>query len=274
MTIIPRQKIFELLGSLEGKVALYVEDLETKELFTICPDEVHVACSLIKVPILALMLKSAEEGKVNLEDKIQIPPEKKVGGTGLISHLDSKVELTWKDIMKLMIIVSDNNATNAIIDLLGMEQINIFFNSVGLRSTDLQRKMMDIEAIKAGRNNYTTAADMGKLLGMAAKGSLVNQKISDTVLEIMSQQFYRSKLPALIPASAPLEEKTHPLHGMVIVANKTGDLPKTEHDIGLFILPGGKKYSIAMLTSHLASEQEGIACISNVSKVIYEALSQ
>lgn len=277
MPIIPRQKIFEILSGLEGKVALYVEDLEVDELFTVCPDEVHAACSLVKVPILALLLKDAEEGRINLDEKIRIAAEKKVGGTGLISHLDPHLDLSWKDIMKLMIIVSDNTATNAIIEILGLEKINSFFKSIGLDATKLQRKMMDFDSIKAGKNNYTSAADMGKLLKNAASGTLVNPKISETVLEIMSRQFYTGKLPALlptVPAYASPEEKKHPLTGLVTVANKTGDLPKIQHDIGFFILPGGKKYVIAMLTSDLSSDQEGIACISKVSRAVYDALSQ
>lgn len=277
MTTIPRQKIYELLGGLDGKVALYVEDLASGELFTVCADEVHVACSLVKVPIMALLLKDAEEGGTRLEEKIAIPPAKRVGGTGLICHLEPEVELSWKDVMKLMIIISDNSATNAIIDLLGIERINAFFKSIGLISTELQRKMMDLEAIKAGRNNYTTAADMGRLLKLAATGLLVNQTISDDVIETMSRQLYTSKLPALLPgvsASASPTEKWNPLPGTVTVANKTGDLPKTEHDAALFILPGGKRYVIAMLTSQLSSEQDGVACIAKVSKIIYDALSQ
>ena len=277
MTTIPRQKIYELLGGLEGKAALYVEDLSSGELFTVCADEVHVACSLVKVPIMALLLKDAEEDGTRLEEKITIPLEKRVGGTGLICHLEPEVELSWRDVMKLMVMVSDNSATNAVIDLLGIERINAFFKSIGLTSTELQRKMMDMEAIKAGRNNYTTAADMGRLLKLAATGSLVSRKVSDAVIDTMSRQLYTSKLPALLPgvaASSSPEEKWSPLPGTVTVANKTGDLPRTEHDVGLFILPGGKRYVVAMLTSQLASEKEGIACIAKVSKIIYDALSQ
>jgi len=277
MAGLPRQKIFELLGCLEGKVSLYAEDLESGEILVICPEEIHVACSLIKVPILALLLKDGEEGKVDPEAKIRIPEEKRVGGTGMICHLSAGLELSWNDIMKLMISVSDNTATNAIIDLLGMERINAFFRDIGLFSTELQRKMMDLEAVKAGRNNYTTAADMGKVLKMAASGTLVSQRASETVLEIMSRQFYTNKLPAMLPAVpsyAPAAEKKNPSPGMVAVANKTGDLPKTQHDMGYFVLPGGRKYIIAMLTSNLSSDQDGISCIGKVSKAVYEALSR
>jgi len=277
MAGLPRQKIFEILGSLEGKVSLYAEDLDSGETLVICPEEIHVACSLIKIPILALLLKDGEEGKVDIEAKIQIPEERRVGGTGMICHLSEGLELSWKDIMKLMIAVSDNTATNAIIDLLGMERINAFFGDIGLFSTELQRKMMDLDAVKAGRNNYTTAADMGKVLKMAASGTLVSRRASETVLEIMSRQFYTNKLPAMLPAVpsyASAAEKKNPPTGMVAVANKTGDLPKTQHDVGYFVLPGGRKYIIAMLTSNLSSDQEGISCIGKVSKAVYEGLSR
>lgn len=195
----------------------------------------------------------------------------------MICHLSPGLELSWNDIMKLMIAVSDNTATNAIIDLLGMERINIFFRDIGLCSTELQRKMMDLDAVKAGRNNYTSAADMGKVLKMAASGTLVSSKASGTVLEIMSRQFYTNKLPSMLPAVpsyASAAEKKNPSPGMVAVANKTGDLPKTQHDMGYFVLSGGRRYIIAMLTSNLSSDQEGISCIGKVSKAVYEALSR
>jgi beta-lactamase class A len=153
----------------------------------------------------------------------------------------------------------------------------LFFKSIGLAATELGRKMMDLDAIKAGKNNYTTAADMGRLMKMAAEGTLLSRQISETIVETMTRQFYTSKLPALLPAtpsSAPAEEKWNPKPGMVTVANKTGDLPKTEHDTGVFILPGGKRYVIAMLTSELESEKEGAACIAKVSRAVYEALSR
>lgn len=276
MLQIPRREIYELLASLDGRVGLYIEDLESGELFTVSPDEVHVACSLVKTPMQALFLKDAEEGKFPIHEKISIPPANRVGGTGMICHLEPEVELSWKDVMKLMIIVSDNSATNAIVDLLGLERINLFFRSIGLAATEMQRKMMDLDAIAAGKNNYTTAADMGKLMKMIAEGTLVSKKISDSVFETMTGQFYTGKLSALLPATpscAPQEEKWNPKLGTVTVANKTGGLPKTEHDTGIFILPGGKKYLIAMLTSQLASEKEGTACIAKVSRVVYEALS-
>lgn len=277
MSHIPRQEIYELLAGLDGRVGLYIEDLESGELFTVSPDEVHVACSLVKTPMQALFLKDANEGKFLIDKKVSIPSEKRVGGTGLICHLEPEVELPWKDVMKLMIIVSDNSATNAVVDLLGLEKINLFFKSIGLADTEMQRKMMDMDAIAAGKNNYTTAADMGRLMKMIAEGALVSKQISDSVFETMTRQFYVAKLPALLPTTpsfAPLKEKRNPKPGTITVANKTGDLPKTEHDTGIFILPGGRKYIIAMLTSQLASEKEGAACIAKVSKVVYEALSR
>lgn len=273
---IPQQRILNILGKLQGDVGLFVEVCDTKERFTVNAQKQFIACSLIKVPLLALLLKEAEEGKIDLNAKARVSEENRVGGTGLLYFLNTDLTFSWKDLATLMIAVSDNSATNAIIDHLGMSAVNDFLREIGLHQTSLQRKMLDRDAIAAGLNNYTTAFDMGQLLIALAQGTLVGAECSKAVLEIMSGQLYTGKLPAALPAVpsyAPKEEKHSPPPGKVAVANKTGELERTQHDMGVFFLPNGNRYVIAMLTSNLESDYEGISAITDVSKEIYEALS-
>jgi len=272
---IPAREVFKILGELEGEVGLFAADAETGETFTVNGDKSFVACSLIKVPILAMLLKYAEEGRINLKEKVSVPAEKMVGGTGVICNLSTDLKFSWEDLSVLMITLSDNNATNAIIDLIGIESINSFFIKNGLKNTFLQRKMLDMDAIMEGRNNYTSASDMGNLLLSFAKGDFISPCVSESVLNVMRKQIYTGKLPAAIPAVpsyATLEQKKNPMPGKVSIANKTGELAMTQHDMGVFQLPSGKKYVIAMLTANLKSEYDGITAITNVSKVIYDAL--
>ena len=275
MNEIPTQDIFRVLSELEGDVGLFIADEATGEIFTVNGDKLFVACSLIKVPILAMLLKSAEAGEINLKEKISIPIDKMVGGTGIIYNLSPGIKFSWEDLMVLMITLSDNNATNAIIDRLGSDKINSFFAETGLLHTTLKRKMLDMDAIAEGRNNYTTASDMGNLLFSMAKGEFVNPDISESVLNVMRKQIYTCKLPAAIPAVpsyATLEEKRSPMPGKVSVANKTGELSMTQHDIGVFQLASGRRYVIAMLTANLKSDYDGITAIAHVSRIVYDAL--
>ena len=277
MSKIPTREIFRVLGELEGDVGLFVGDDATGDVFTVNGDKSFVACSLIKVPILAMLMKSAKAGEIDLQEKISIPVDKMVGGTGIICNLSPGIKFSWEDLMILMITLSDNNATNAIIDRLGLDEINSFFAENGLLHTTLKRKMLDMDAIAEGRNNYTTASDMGTLLFSLAKGEFIDPDISESVLNVMRKQIYTFKLPAAIPAVpsyATLEEKRSPMPGKVSIANKTGELFMTQHDIGVFQLANGKKYVIAMLTENLKSDYDGITAIAHVSRVVYDAFCE
>lgn len=197
-----------------------------------------------------------------------------VGGTGIINNLSPGSNFTWNDLMMLMVVVSDNTATNLIIDLLGIDHINSFFQKTGLKNTTLERKMFDIDAIKLGKNNYTTAKDMGFLLALLARGEYFDSRVANSVLNVMIRQICATKLPALIPALPYYEAGPFSMNvpdGRVIVANKTGELPGIQHDIGVFKLPNGQRYVIAMLTSDLIDSQEGVVAIAKVSSIVYKS---
>ncbi|HHY36864.1 MAG TPA: serine hydrolase [Firmicutes bacterium] len=233
--MLPERQILELLGTLEGEVGLYLEDLATGETFTVNPDRVFPSASVIKIPILAALFALAEEGKVDLAGEITIKPENRVGGCGVLSELNPGLKPTVLDVATLMIIQSDNAATNELIDLVGMDRVNGFAGELGLEQTRLQRKMMDSEAVKQGRDNFTSPRDIGRLLRLLVEGKVVSREASAKMLDIMKRQQLRNKLPALLPED-------------VIIAHKTGDLNRLEHDVGVFFLPE-HTYILAIFTN-------------------------
>ena len=107
-----------------------------------------------------------------------------------------------RDLAKLMIVLSDNIATNEIMDVIGMERFNSFCREMGYQNITLMRKMMDFEAIQQGKNNYMCAGETGRLLSAISRGEFVNPEISQTIFDIMASQQCRNKLPALLPAVA------------------------------------------------------------------------
>lgn len=272
---IPSQEIFSILGALEGEVGLYVADLQTKETFTVNPHRPFPAASVIKVPLLALLLEDAQEGRVDLGRSIGIAPENRVGGTGILCELPENIALPLSSFAKLMIVLSDNIATNTVIDAVGMERLNDFCRKRGMPDTRLQRKMMDFDAIARGLNNYTSAADIGEMLTLLAEGKWATPEISSTAVDYLAGQQLRSKLPALIPAVpvySTTEDRTVPPEGKVYVAHKTGELPGVQHDTGIFTLPDRRRYVIAMLTSGLSEDRAGIEAIGKVSLAVYRAM--
>jgi len=135
--------------------------------------------------------------------------------------------------------------------------------------------MLDFEAIRQGKNNYMTAGEAGRLLVKIAKGEFVTPEISQTIVSIMEHQQCRNKLPALLPAVpsyAPEEDKKNLKPGTVLVANKTGELVGIQHDVGIFTLPDGRRYVIAILSGELENDAQGISTIQQISRAVYDAL--
>lgn len=272
---IPQREIYRLLADMKGSVGLYINLLDTDEVFEINPELVYPSASVIKIPMLALLLKDVHEGRVDWRAPHSIAPENMVGGTGILFELDGGYQPTVETLAKLMIVLSDNSATNEIMDIIGVERVNQFCQELGLPHTKLMRKMLDFEAVRQGRNNYMCAGEAGRLLVRIAREEFVSPEISKTIMEIMEHQQCRNKLPAQIPAVpsyASDEDRRNLKEGTLLVANKTGDLFGIQHDVGIFTLPDGRRYVISMFTGDLEDDSVGIETIAQVSKLVYQAM--
>lgn len=275
MKKIPQKEIYELLSKFSGTIGLYIENITTGETFKINPDKVFPCASVIKIPMLGLLLKDVNEGKLIWQKPYKIADNNRVAGTGILSQLESTYDPTLASMALLMITLSDNTATNEIMDMIGIDRMNDFYKQMGYKYISLQRKMLDFVAIKQGRNNYMCAGEAGDIVAKIAKRDFISHDISQTIEEMMSKQQCRNKLPALLPAVesyASNEEKSHVPEGKVLVANKTGDLYDKQHDIGIFTLPSGGRYVISAFTGDLPCEQEGIGLIAKLSCIVYDAL--
>ena len=173
---IPQREIYRLLADMKGSVGLYINLLDTDEVFEINPELVYPSASVIKIPMLALLLKDVHEGRVDWRAPHSIAPENMVGGTGILFELDGGYQPTVETLAKLMIVLSDNSATNEIMDIIGMERVNQFCQELGLPHTKLMRKMLDFEAVRQGRNNYMCAGEAGRLLVRIARKNLFLRK--------------------------------------------------------------------------------------------------
>lgn len=245
----------QVLEDLKGRAGLAIEI--DNDCFYFNHEEVFPSASVIKVPILMEALRQAESGSIDVNESVQI--RHRVGGSGILQVLSDQVVVTVKDLMTLMITVSDNTATNMMIDLLGMDAINTSIESMGMQKTVLQRKMTDFAAIERGINNLTSPADIITCLKVLDQGDFLTEESRKLALEIMHAQQFHDKLSAMIDPEA------------IFVAGKTGSLPQVENDCAVFKW-GNKTAYVAVLMDQLEDSYSGRQVISKVGKYIYDSL--
>ncbi len=211
------------LAALPGEVCFYGEDLATGEVCEYQADVPVIAASVIKLPILAEAFRQAEAGEASMEETFRIKPEQKMPSCGALSYLHDGVQVTLRDLCVLMIILSDNTATNILIDRLGMESINQTINRLGLKDTVLRRRLFDAAASARGIENTITAREMGLLLKKLYRGEAVSPQADGEMLRILKNQRLNGKMPFF-------------LHG-VPIAHKTGEDDGITHDVGIVYAP-------------------------------------
>jgi len=241
-------------AKIPGKFAAAVGFVEEQPV-TLNPDEVFPAASLIKVPILFYLLKERQAGKIDLNELSPLQEKDKVGGSGILLELHAGIPVTLMDLAILMIVVSDNTATNLLMDRLGTEEIQAWIESIGLSQTILARKMM-IAGDNAPPANFTSAADMFLLYKQLSLGKLLNSQNTLVALDILSRQQYNDKIPLLLPKGTK-------------VAHKTGEISGVRHDCGI-IIQGNRKYGLCLLTKEVSDEQQTDREMAELSLKLYE----
>lgn len=246
-------RVSGLIAKTEGQVGLLVKNMATAEiLFSHNANMVFPACSIIKLPILLTLIDEAVAGRVDLGQTAPLADDEVAGGCGLTRHLSKNLPLSYRDYAVFMITVSDNDATNKLITLLGIENINAKVKGLGLKNTILGRKMMDFEAKKQGKDNFTSCSDM---LTVFDRFYRYTDKYEDA-LYILKQQQINNLLSGVLDTDA------------FEFAHKTGDLPRTRHDIGIMYLK--EPIFIAFMSKELKSENEGHRLAHEIGALIYE----
>src|SRR5438270_1994317 len=149
---------------LDGVMGVGIEDLTSGEQFLLHENEVFAQASSIKIAVLADLYVQVQQGKLKLTDLYTVQPSDLVADSDIMNGLTPGVtRVTLRDLATMMVAVSDNSATNVLIDRVGMENVNSMLDSLGLAHTRLRRKMMDLEAAKEGRENISSPREMMQL---------------------------------------------------------------------------------------------------------------
>lgn len=218
-----------------GEVGLLITDLTGRELYALNPDRVFPAASTIKVPLLVMALEAAQAGQLDLSARVTLRAQDRVPGSGVLHELGAGLALTWEDVLTLMVIVSDNTATNLLIERLGLERVARWLEARGLGSTRLIGPLQlpperRNAAQRRGERNRTSARDQVGLLAALARGELLDPAHTGLALSILERQQQRDLLGRHVPRGADGE----PLYR---VASKSGELNGVHHDVGLLFTP-------------------------------------
>lgn len=232
-------------------MGIAIEDLTNGDHLLLHENEVFAQASSIKITVLANLYLQAQQGKLKLTDLYTVQTADLVPDSDIMNGLTPGVtRVTLRDLATMMVAVSDNSATNVLIEKVGMQNVNAMLDSLGLSHTRLRRKMMDLEAAKQGRENISTPREMMQLLDAIYHGKVLNKESTADFFKMLS-----TGKASFIPRDLPPELK---------VANKPGELEAVRNDSGIVFVEG-RPYVICVMTGYLRNERDGEDAISKVS---------
>jgi len=241
----------EVDRNLDGAMGVAILDLTDDHKYLLHANDVFAQASSIKICVLAELYRQAQQGKLRLTDLYTVNAADLVPDSDIMGGLTPGVtKITLRDLATMMVAVSDNSATNVLIDRVGMENVNAFLDSLGLTHTRLRRKMMDLKAATEGRENVSTPAEMMALLEALYRGKVLNKEMTDDFFRVLS-----THKDSWIPRDLPDDLK---------VANKPGALEGVRNDSGVVFVEK-RPYILCVMTTYLRRERDGEEAISKIS---------
>ena len=269
---LPGEKKIEELVRASGAetVAVAYYDLATGRELLINPDVSFHAASTMKVPVMMEIYRQAAAGKLTLDQRIPIKNEfaSIVDGShySLTPDSDSEQLLyarvgqteTIRELIRLMITVSSNLATNILIERVTADRVMDLMHTIGAEHIRVLRGVEDGKAFQKGLNNTTTARDLMIIMRRIAERRAVSAKASNEMIKVMLAQRFNEGIPAGLPRNAR-------------VSHKTGSITRNNHDAAIVYPPGRKPYVLVVLERGIEDEKLAHKLIADISRVVYEA---
>ncbi|MBI1749356.1 MAG: serine hydrolase [Acidobacteria bacterium] len=249
------KQLQQIAAEFDGVMGIAVKDLGTGETFFANADTVFPQASSIKIPILLELFRQAQAGALKLDERVDVKKAHMTAGSGVLLHFsDGGSALSLRDLAVLMIVLSDNTATNILIDRVGMQSVNDNLRRLGLTQTRLQRIMLDVEAQRASRENLSTPREMVALLELLDAGKTLDPKHTQAALEILKYP-KNTALRRGLPAN-------------VALASKPGGISGVACESGIVYL-AGKPYAISVMTTFDKDSDVAEDAIIEVSRRVY-----
>ena len=245
------KRVQEISSRVDGVVGYSIVDLTSGERIGHLDAATFPTASAIKLAIVYELFKQAEEKRIDLDETITLDRHQAVGGTGVLVEMGTPT-LSIRDYAVLMVTLSDNTATNVLIDRLGMDRIATRMQGLGLSGTKLRRHMMDTAAARRGDENVSTPDELARLL------RAMNETMPDAIalLKKPKENRLRKGLPEGVAS-----------------ADKSGELEGVRVDAGV-VYAKNRPYVLCVMTTFLKDEAEGERAIEEISRVAYEYFSR
>lgn len=251
-----KAEIEKIASGFDGVMGVAIRDLTTGEEILLNSHLTFPTGSSIKIPVLIELHKQASTGKYKLTDQRWVERADKVGGSGVINNFgDHTSQLSLNDLAVLMIVLSDNTATNMLIDQTGMTNVNATLDQLGLKAIRLRRKMIDLSASARGDENIATPYAAMDLMTKLYRGEVINRNLSDDVLKFLKLR-KSSPIPRLIPAT-------------VAIANKPGGIEGVACDWAIVYVPG-RPFAISVMTNYNGETANADEAIAKVARLAYD----
>lgn len=247
-----------IADAVDGVAGYAIVDLTNGDRFERQADQPFPTASTIKLAVLYELLKQVDEKRLTLDDPRPIPPALRVGGSGVLQQLANPV-LSLHDCAVLMMMASDNTATNVVIDAVGMAAVNARMKALGTHALALRRRMMDTDAARRGDENVASPADLARVLQALDRGEGLSASAKAAALDLMTRPM-SSPLRAGVPAG-------------VTVASKPGSLDGVQADAGIVHLDG-RPFAVVVMTTFLPDEGTGERAITAITRTAFGYFSR
>ena len=195
-------RVKPIVASFNGKVSLFAKNLDTGETYALNADERVRTASTIKIAVMIEAFARVTEGKAKWTDEVVLTKEKKVSGSGILGELSDGLKLTLRDAVNLMMILSDNTATNLVLDVLTTDAVNARMESLGFKQIKIMRKVGSGGESAAGKDpenkkyglGMTTPREMVLVMEKLERGEIVSPAVSKEMIDLMKREQGRNAI--------------------------------------------------------------------------------
>ncbi|MBK6798439.1 MAG: serine hydrolase [Acidobacteria bacterium] len=257
---------------LKGKVSIYAKNLETGEAYSLNADDRVRTASTIKLPIMVAVFALVADGKAAWTDELTLTASNKVQGSGILLEFGDGHKLTLRDAVNLMIVVSDNSATNMVLDSITADEVNARMDALGLKQTRSLRKIGGGGSSKAGDDpankgfgiGVSTPREMVSLLEKLDRGEVLSAAASKEMIDLLKRQQYRDGIGRNMLGT--------------VIAGKPGALDRLRSEAGIIFSPRGR-IAMAITIDDMPDIQwtvdnPALVLLSHLSEILVEGLGK